>query len=223
MNFEECKKIVEEIISKRDFSIISENLIWHKHHIIPKHFDGIDDESNLIKVTSQEHAEIHKKLFEKYNHKYDWLAWQGLSGFLGKEEIIKESIKLGSSKAGKIGGKKTVESGRVFELSKQGVTAFRNKFESEEDYKSHFQKISKLQKGISKESLKNYFWITDGNENQKIKKGMEIPFGFFKGRTKKWVTRFSTEQKENVICPYCNKNGGKPVMKRFHFENCKNK
>lgn len=223
MNFEECKKIVDNVISKRDSSIIEENLIWHKHHIIPKHFNGTNDDFNLIKVTSQEHAEIHKKLFEKYNHKEDWLAWQGLSGFLAKEEIIKESIKIGQLKAAKLAGKKTVETGRIYEMSKMGIAAFRNKFKSEEEYKSHFSKISKFQNGKPKESLKNYFWITDGNENKKIKKDSDIPFGFYKGRTKKWVTRFSTEQKENVTCPYCNKTGGKPVMKRFHFENCKNK
>jgi hypothetical protein len=26
-----------------------------------------------------------------------------------------------------------------------------------------------------------------------------------------------------VECPYCNKKGGGPIMKRYHFDNCKNK
>lgn len=29
--------------------------------------------------------------------------------------------------------------------------------------------------------------------------------------------------KEIVQCPYCEKTGGKPAMKRHHFENCKGK
>lgn len=29
--------------------------------------------------------------------------------------------------------------------------------------------------------------------------------------------------KEKVKCPYCNKYGGKPALKRWHFENCKSK
>ena len=29
--------------------------------------------------------------------------------------------------------------------------------------------------------------------------------------------------KEKIKCPYCNKVGGKPAMKRFHFDNCKEK
>ena len=33
----------------------------------------------------------------------------------------------------------------------------------------------------------------------------------------------NTGPKVTVICPHCNKEGGKPVMIRFHFDNCKNK
>lgn len=29
--------------------------------------------------------------------------------------------------------------------------------------------------------------------------------------------------KSMVVCPYCNKTGGKPAMMRFHFDNCKEK
>jgi hypothetical protein len=27
--------------------------------------------------------------------------------------------------------------------------------------------------------------------------------------------------KQKVVCSHCNKEGSGPVMKRFHFENCK--
>lgn len=29
--------------------------------------------------------------------------------------------------------------------------------------------------------------------------------------------------KEKVVCPYCKKEGGKPAMYRFHFNNCRGK
>jgi len=221
MNFNECKKIILEILKERNFILINENTIWHNHHILPKHFGGKNEEENLIKVTSEEHARIHKKLFEQFNNKKDWLAWQGLSGFLGKEEIIKQSIKIGSSKAGKIAGKKSLESGRLLEMSKKGIEKFREKFSSEKEYKSYFSNISKLQKGKTKPNLKNYIWITNGLENKKIHINDEIPITFRKGRTKKWKTGFNNNKKEKIICPYCKKIGGKPVMKRFHFDNCK--
>lgn len=51
---------------------------------------GTDDESNLIKLTVDEHAEAHRILYEKYGKKEDYLAWQGLNGQIGKDEILKE-------------------------------------------------------------------------------------------------------------------------------------
>ena len=48
-----------------------------------------------------------------------------------------------------------------------------------------------------------------------------IPEGFSRGRTKKWKTGYSDKPKEKITCPHCNKTGGKPAMKRYHFDNCK--
>lgn len=59
----------------------------HKHHIIPKHAGGIDDASNIIELTIEQHAEEHRKLFEQYGRWQDYVAWQGLLGRIGKEEI----------------------------------------------------------------------------------------------------------------------------------------
>jgi hypothetical protein len=51
---------------------------------------GTNDSNNLKEVTVKEHAQAHKELYEKYGHWQDKLAWQGLSGQIGKEKIIKE-------------------------------------------------------------------------------------------------------------------------------------
>lgn len=61
----------------------------HKHHIIPKHLGGTDDPSNLLEVSIQEHAEIHRKLFEQDGRWQDYIAWKGLIGCIDKEEIIR--------------------------------------------------------------------------------------------------------------------------------------
>ena len=60
----------------------------HKHHIIPKHAGGTNDPSNLVELTLEEHADAHRVLYEKYGRWQDELAWRGLSGQIGKEEII---------------------------------------------------------------------------------------------------------------------------------------
>ena len=62
----------------------------HKHHIIPKHMGGSDDASNIIELSVEEHAEAHRLLYEKHGKFEDYLAWKGLAGIIGKEEIITE-------------------------------------------------------------------------------------------------------------------------------------
>lgn len=51
---------------------------------------GTDEPSNLIELTVEEHAEAHRKLFEKYGCWQDEIAWKGLAGIIGKEEIIRK-------------------------------------------------------------------------------------------------------------------------------------
>lgn len=54
-------------------------MIYHKHHIIPRHLGGTDEPSNLIKLTPNQHAEAHRKLWKKYGRWQDYCAWQGLA------------------------------------------------------------------------------------------------------------------------------------------------
>ena len=65
-------------------------MIKHKHHIIPRHAGGTDHPSNLIELTVEEHAEAHKVLYETYGRLEDKWAWLGLSGQIGKDEILRQ-------------------------------------------------------------------------------------------------------------------------------------
>ena len=62
--------------------------IYHMHHIVPRHIGGTDDPSNLVRLTVEEHAEAHRVLYEQHGRWQDKVAWLGLSGMIGKEEII---------------------------------------------------------------------------------------------------------------------------------------
>lgn len=84
--------------------------IYHKHHIVPKHMGGTDDEENLIKLTIEEHAEAHQKLYEEYGKKEDLVAWKALSGqwkrskiygVLNKGRVFSEEHKKNISEAKK--------------------------------------------------------------------------------------------------------------------------
>ena len=84
----------------------------HLHHLSPKHMGGTDEPENLIELTVEEHAEAHKKLWEQYGRWEDKLAWQGLAGLIGKEELIKqllhEAAKKGNASRPTNKGKKYV-------------------------------------------------------------------------------------------------------------------
>ena len=62
------------------------NKIYHIHHIIPKHMGGTDDPSNLIRLTVEEHAEAHLKLYKEHGNKFDYIAYMVLSKQMGHEE-----------------------------------------------------------------------------------------------------------------------------------------
>ena len=70
----------------------------HKHHIVPKHMGGSDEPSNLIKVSVEEHAELHLELYLKYGKLEDWVASQCLSGQMKHYDATIEIIKQTSRK-----------------------------------------------------------------------------------------------------------------------------
>lgn len=80
---------------------MSDNLIYHNHHIIPKHAGGTDEPSNIVKLTVAEHAEAHRLLFETYGREWDRIAWLGLSGIVGREEVVYLANRQGGSNGGR--------------------------------------------------------------------------------------------------------------------------
>lgn len=72
----------------------------HKHHIIPKHMGGTNDPENIKALSIEEHAEAHRLLYEEHGKIEDRLAWLGLSGMIGRDEIIKELMSENGKKVG---------------------------------------------------------------------------------------------------------------------------
>ena len=65
-------------------------MIYHRHHIIPRHAGGTDDPSNIVELTIEEHAEAHRKLYEEHGRWQDRIAWLGLAGLVGRDELLLE-------------------------------------------------------------------------------------------------------------------------------------
>lgn len=93
----------------------------HTHHIIPRHMGGSDDPSNLIELTIEEHADAHRLLYEQHGHWQDKVAWQGLLGLIGHEEIMREMYDARKGAGNFFYGKKhSEESKRKMSESKKG-------------------------------------------------------------------------------------------------------
>lgn len=133
--------------------------VLHKHHIIPRHAGGTDDQSNLVELTIEEHAEAHRLLYEQYNRQEDYLAWKGLGGLIGKDEMVRLKCSLNSSRPGNLntfyGMKHTEETKRKISEKRKGHSDNKGIPKTAE----HRKKISERRK---EESKKYNFAHVDG-------------------------------------------------------------
>ncbi len=80
-------------------------MIKHKHHKVPRYEGGSNDSENLIEVTPEEHAQIHKERYLKYGNWQDKVAWQGLEGLISGDECQEMAMIEGGRKGGFATGK----------------------------------------------------------------------------------------------------------------------
>ena len=149
----------------------------HKHHIIPKHAGGTDDPSNLIELTVEEHAEAHRLLYEQHGRWEDYYAWQGLSGQIGKEELIRSTQSIANSKPKSKETKKKMSiafTGRKYnkEFCKNASIIMKNRWK-EGKYDPEKLRLSRIgfkqpesQKQKVAEKLSKEWLITDLQGNQ---------------------------------------------------------
>ena len=114
----------------------------HTHHIIPQYLGGTDDPSNLIELTVEDHAEVHRKLYELHGNWQDYCAWQALSGRIGKEQILR--MKQGMANKGR---KKTPEE---IEKIRQGALKRVERQRADGTLEKANQKRSQAMKGKKK-------------------------------------------------------------------------
>ncbi len=156
----------------------------HKHHVIPLHAGGPDVPENIVLLTTEQHAEAHRILYEKHGRWQDRLAWQGLSGMISREEIIRQMLSnAGKNSRGNRGMKLPYR--KLTEEHKAKISANNVGFRGMSHSSESIEKMRQSAKGKhsgNKNSQYGSRWITNGEVSKKISKSEELPFGWRPGR-----------------------------------------
>ncbi len=181
-------------------------MTMHNHHIIPRHAGGTDDPSNIVALSVPDHAEAHRKLYEEHGRWEDKIAWLGLTGQIGQEEItfLKQSE----------GGKKNLGRKHSDEVNKA-------KGRAGELNASYGKSLSLESRRKMSESSKGQIPWNAGKKMsaEYCKKNSEGQMGKSLSEEHKQKTSETMKgiSKPKVECPHCGKVGGKPQMKRWHM------
>lgn len=180
------------------------------HHIIPKHewkrrfgnLRGFNVWDNKVNFTTEQHIETHKRYWDDpppphyVQRTGDKIAYQAISGEIGREEIQRELSRLG----GLLGGRP------------KGIPHTKEwKKDISERMKGHKYLVGHVQSEATKEKHR----ITMlGNKHL---------LGHQHTNKSKLMISNTLKNLPRVSCPYCSKVGGPSAMKRYHLNNCKNK
>ena len=66
-------------------------IVWHKHHIVPKHAGGTDEPSNLLKCNIAMHSFMHEQRYRETGDVYDKIAAAALKGQIPHAEASKQA------------------------------------------------------------------------------------------------------------------------------------
>jgi hypothetical protein len=184
---------------------------------------GTDKVENLVEVSVTQHAMWHYANWRLWRNTEDYLAWKGLAGFTGKEEIIAEVMELGRAK-GRESNKQTTKrliSEGTFVLLQPDVQ------------KKAVEASQRTQKDLIAQglhSLQNPEMRARRAKEDRVKRLREFALGVAalqKPEVKEKARLASSKAKSSqnstlVTCPHCGKTGGQTNMRRYHFDNCKN-
>jgi hypothetical protein len=134
---------------------------------------GTNDPENIIELTIEEHAKAHQLLWEEHGKREDWLAYQGLSKLIGREELLKEVLSMAGKKGGSNGKGVTGnrKNGAIANWEKNKDLILKTLHENGKKY-GHLG-------GPCKDK---WIWINNGKEAKKVLKSDTIQIGWNRGR-----------------------------------------
>ena len=170
--------------------------IYHNHHIIPKYRCkeiGIDPDfpENIIRITRAEHAEAHYHRWLKHKDRRDL----GAAVILTKGEI--NGLDISGEKHPFYGRKHSEETKKKMSLAQSG--------EKHSQYGKVPWNKGKQYSAAARKKMSD------------VQKGKKLS----EEHKKKISNTLNGKTQKKITCPYCNKTGGNNVMKRYHFDNCR--
>lgn len=192
--------------TKKYFSIIEKNKnikptgYVERHHIIPKSMGGSNNKDNIVYLSAEDHFVCHQLLIEMTEGENHGKMWSALWRMMNKQSKNQE----------------------------------RNFIFTKEQYAQARQKHAEIHSKRISGSLNSFYNKNHTAETKDLmsvaKKGKTYEEIFGEEKAKEMRARRSTEQKGKIkgpqshsTCPHCNTTGGFGIMKRWHFDNCKNR
>jgi hypothetical protein len=161
----------------------------HKHHILPKYKGGTDDLSNLVEVSVTQHAMFHYCNWQLWGDKRDFIAWKGLVGEIGKEEIINQLArnsggleKMWERTSFLWKNDEEYRSNQLNNLRKNRLLAVKAALSPEAKAKRRKTLAEMKHQQGERNSQFGTMWVTNGEKNLKIRVGDPIPENYRKGR-----------------------------------------
>lgn len=207
------------IINNRKVNILSKDKGTELHHIVPKSLGGTNSKDNLVRLLNREHFICHwllTKMCENKNHTVKMLY------ALGRMRDTNEGKPRLQSRFYDIAKRANVQAGLNNEKlrqprseeTKEKIRKARAKQVITEETKELWRKnrkgIPKTEEHKRKLSEANMGKHSIPYTEERKKKQSAALTGKNLGRVHKIIQ-----------CPHCNKEGGAPIMKRHHFDNCK--
>lgn len=207
--------IYVNLIKKAKLREINNDVSYERHHIIPRSLGGADHKDNLVNLSFREHFIAHLILTKLVDGKAKmkmanavWLMSGKISGRKFNSKLY-EAIRQISNEEQRIRSlhmwaNPDIRAKLISSKLGRKNSSFTIQKMRESAKRRHIQKpIPKESRDSMKDKLTGRK-LTDAHRKQIKANSNRSP-------------------KELVICPHCKRAGGKPVMTRYHFDNCKAK
>ena len=172
-----------------------------KHHILPRSLGGKDEIENMVSLTAREHFIAHLLLAKIYGGKMIYAVFM-MSTRKGYTNRDYENLRI--------------EFGKQVSANKERGLKISRKLTGIPKTEEH--------KNECKNSRTNGGgWVVSEKRKLELSDNMTGKGNPMWGKTHSLEARkiISDANKQKIICPHCNKEGGIAIMKRWHFENCK--